>query len=618
MRARSLSLLLSGVSGVAILWPIASANAGCLPAPSAGDDIIVCDSTTPPEPTVAPVNLLAGNDSLTLNSGALNGGITGGTGTKTISLLGGSIASYRQHQRDDIALPARGDYGNDHRHGHVWRRQRPLEVHGGSIGGHVEQGDGVDAFVMSGGQMQSLDQGGGLDTAMISGGRIVGAFNDGDFVTMTGGRIGSVDLRVANNVMIMSGGTIDGNVNAEQGADTLQLSGGSIGGIVDFGNGNNTITVTGGSIGGGIATGTGTDTFTWRDAGSITGAINLGAGSDSATLQNLTAAALSSMTLLNGGTGAGTTTDSDTLTFNNTETAGIGRFQNWETLALTNGSRVTLDANLVLGNAGSTTRSLSIDNTSALLVGNGVNPIISSATADPLTVTNAGLIDFTNGGAAAQNSLTIQGNYVGNGGHMTMRTMLGSDGAPSDRLIISGGQASGTTGIAIVNAGGAGALTTGDGIQVVQTVNGGTTQPGAFGLSNAVAAGAYEYLLFRGGAAPGTSGNWYLRSTIIPTLPPPEPPAPPPTVPPPDSEVNPPPIPPTPVPPPAAAGIPLFRPEVALYSAVSGVVRELGRSMIGTFHERQGDQGLLRGRGATPPHGAARSGATPNRAGPAT
>ena len=57
------------------------------------------------------------------------------------------------------------------------------------------------------------------------------------------------------------------------------------------------------------------------------------------------------------------------------------------------------------------------------------------------------------------NSLTIEGNYVGTGGRLNVRTALGADSAPSDRLVISGGAASGTTGIGVTNVGGSGALT---------------------------------------------------------------------------------------------------------------------------------------------------------------
>ncbi len=73
--------------------------------------------------------------------------------------------------------------------------------------------------------------------------------------------------------------------------------------------------------------------------------------------------------------------------------------------------------------------------------------------------------------------------------------------------MIDGGTAGGQTLLKINNVGGPGAQTTGDGILVVEAVNGGSILPGAFvnsatsfRLANIVAAGPYEYLLVRGGA----------------------------------------------------------------------------------------------------------------------
>ena len=58
--------------------------------------------------------------------------------------------------------------------------------------------------------------------------------------------------------------------------------------------------------------------------------------------------------------------------------------------------------------------------------------------------------------------------------------MLGGNASPSDKLVVSGGQMSGNTSIGITNVGGQGALTLGNGILVVQAVNGATTTGNAF------------------------------------------------------------------------------------------------------------------------------------------
>ena len=62
---------------------------------------------------------------------------------------------------------------------------------------------------------------------------------------------------------------------------------------------------------------------------------------------------------------------------------------------------------------------------------------------------------------------------------MAINTVLGGSGSTSDLLVISGGAATGNTIVHVTNVGGVGAETIGNGIQVVEAVNGATTSPGA-------------------------------------------------------------------------------------------------------------------------------------------
>ncbi|UIP23749.1 autotransporter outer membrane beta-barrel domain-containing protein [Achromobacter deleyi] len=181
---------------------------------------------------------------------------------------------------------------------------------------------------------------------------------------------------------------------------------------------------------------------------------------------------------------------------------------------------------------------------------------------------------------ASYKTLTTQ-NYSGANGRIGLNAFLGADGSPSDRLVINGGTASGATSLLVTPSGGAGALTVGDGVLVVNAINGATTAPTAFSLGNRVAAGAYEYQLFHGGR-PDTGGNpddqnWYLRSTVDPT---PEPPVNPPTPGEPDNEV------------------PNYRREVPVDMAVPALASRLGLAMLGTYHDRAGEDYLLSGSSA--------------------
>ncbi|MBR0646624.1 autotransporter family protein [Plastoroseomonas hellenica] len=102
-------------------------------------------------------------------------------------------------------------------------------------------------------------------------------------------------------------------------------------------------------------------------------------------------------------------------------------------------------------------------------------------------------------------------------------------------------------------------LTT-EGIRVVETANGGTTAAGAFRLDTRVAAGAFEYQLFRGGSS--SAEDWYLRS-FAPAAP-------------------------------GEAPVPLYRPEVPLYAPIPALGRQMGLATLGTLHERVGELDNIR------------------------
>ncbi len=535
------------------LLATAPVQAACDLSPTAGNSIYVCDSGTDPDGLVD-----------------LNG-----ANTLTMAAPGGTVEG-------DVVF---GDLVDT------------VYVHAGTINGAVIQGNGQDIFVMTGGQIKSLQQGGDRDVANISGGHIVETFSDGDIVTMTGGRIGAVDLLIGNNEMRMSGGLIDASIKAGQNQDLIEISGtaevgtfittgsgddrifisgGTVGTeIITFNetaanhliDGNDRVEVSGGTIGSNIRFGQGSDNFVWQGGGSIGGDVRMGAGDDTARLIDLTEASFTAGRFIDGGSGLNGNNglSRDRLIFQATHASTVARYINWEALELTAGSALTLDGNLILGDVDSGTGELSVDSSSTLFAGNGINAAVAALTGgQAATVRNSGVIDLTNGTASATDTFTVVGNYVGVGGIVRLDTVLEGDGSPSDRLIIQDGSATGNTGIAIVNFGGGGDQTTADGILVVDTVNA-TTEAGAFQLASPVAFGAYEYLLFRGGFTAGTDENWYLRSTLID---PGEPTAP---------------------------GVPLVRPETAVYSALPPIARDMALATLGTFHERRGEQVLMAG-----------------------
>lgn len=196
-----------------------------------------------------------------------------------------------------------------------------------------------------------------------------------------------------------------------------------------------------------------------------------------------------------------------------------------------------------------------------------------------LSIASGGLAQFQPPTVGGFKTLTIQGALSGNG-TIGLNTVLAGDGAASDRIVINGGTATGTTALRIANAGGAGALTAANGIQVVEATNGGTTAATAFALDGRAVAGAYEYRLFRGSADGSMPDAWYLRS---------------------EQESPNPPAPPAPPGPPA----PLYRPEVSAYLANQHLA---GQMFVHSLHDRLGEPQYVQGQGFNPEQDKPRAG----------
>jgi len=116
------------------------------------------------------------------------------------------------------------------------------------------------------------------------------------------------------------------------------------------------------------------------------------------------------------------------------------------------------------------------------------------------------------------------------------------------------------------NPGSAG-FTTGNGIEVITAANGATTGADAFKLVGGARNGLAEYRLFQGGLDGGNPDNWYLRNTFVEVIDP-------------EAGIRP------PVP------LPIIGPEIATYSVVQPIARQLGMLSLGTRHERAGDDAM--------------------------
>ncbi|RWC68301.1 MAG: hypothetical protein EOS30_25805, partial [Mesorhizobium sp.] len=336
-----------------------------------------------------------------------------------------------------------------------------------------------------------------------------------------------------NNIINFADGQVQNGVTSTGNSNDAVINLGFFAGSISLGAGDDVLDLAAGDVQTSVDMGSGNDNFRWI-VGNVAATVQMGDGDDTALFVRLTQNNLTAGKIIDGGLGT------DTLTWDHT-TNDQGAQQgdqptnivNWEDFRLTNRSQLRFiftTGVLTLGDTQTGTGTLSIDSTSSVLAGNsfgyGVVPFDSSQL---VTVNNAGAIDLTNDspapgtGTSLHDTFTIHGNYVGQDGRLLLNTFLGTDNSPSDRLVIENGAGSGSTSILVTNVDGPGALTTGNGIQVVDATNGATTTAGAFALGGPVAAGVFEYNLFRGGVTPSaaTDNDWFLRNTVSPPPPPP-------------------------------------------------------------------------------------------------
>ncbi|MET3646012.1 outer membrane autotransporter protein [Phyllobacterium ifriqiyense] len=333
---------------------------------------------------------------------------------------------------------------------------------------------------------------------------------------------------IGGNAVLNSAGTVTGDAILGLGDDTFNLTGGTYTGKI-YGDDRDDA-----QSGDGVVNHEGNDTFNWA-GGNLVGGFYGQDGSDTAMVS---ASAYNGSQVLDGGDDTSVADGMiDRLTLKGvTATTNGGKIVNWEIVTLdqanlsiddgawhvgepdegttgvnlTNGS--TLDGMASLDFNGNMT----IDRTSTF-VGTGDGRGVYSFSGD---VTNAGTITTVDN--AVGDVVTINGNYVGDGGQMLFDVVLGNDSSKTDMVVING-DTSGTTNVGVNNVGGTGAQTN-EGIRIIG-VNGASN--GSFTLIGdylvdgkpATVAGAYAYQLYQGGTSTPTDGDWYLRSQLNPTDP---------------------------------------------------------------------------------------------------
>ena len=262
-----------------------------------------------------------------------------------------------------------------------------------------------------------------------------------------GGRINqAVTLGDGNDVFI-NRNIVANTIDMGAGVDVFDMEAGTVNGNVSLGSGNDQAFIRNGDITNTVLGQDGEDHVVWT-GGTIIG-LDTGADTDFAHFIGLTPTNLKTGLPVNGGLGS-----DDVLLWTNTVGDGVARYTNWELFELTDGSELTFDnfATLTLGDSGTGTGTLAIDETSTVFAGNGTHTVAPFASGQLVAVHNWGTIDLTNNNSNATDRFVVQGDYIGHEGSLNLQTFLGSDDSPSDRLVIDGGQGSGATasGLAVV------------------------------------------------------------------------------------------------------------------------------------------------------------------------
>ena len=381
--------------------------------------------------------------------------------------------------------------------------------------------------------------------------------------TYTGGTaLNAGTIAVANNAALGAGAlTMAGGTSLQANSSVSLANNVALSGASTINTNGNNMGLSGNMTGSGGFTKTGAGTLTLSGTNAYSGGTTVSAGTlagNTSSIQgNVINNAIVNFNQTTNGTYAGVMSGSGSLVKDGSGTVTISKANTYT------GDTSINAGGLIL--TGSTTSNTSIA-AGANLQGSGV---VNG------NVNNSGTITPSFNGSAT--NLTVNGNYIGNGGNFVGSMYAPASAPVSDTLTVTG-NTTGSTGITVTDKGGLGNRTVGNGIPVI-IVNG-TSTSNAFALNQRVAAGAYEYKLYKGGAS-GVGNSWYL-STQAPT------PASTPGSSSGSSAA-------TSVAPPAPVLTPAAgeRIEVAVYPAVPSLVQLYAQTAVDTLDQRRGDLNLV-------------------------
>ncbi|MFA9438791.1 autotransporter outer membrane beta-barrel domain-containing protein [Uliginosibacterium sp. sgz301328] len=312
----------------------------------------------------------------------------------------------------------------------------------------------------------------------------------------------------AISLALSEASALTGNTTASGGGVTLQLDSGSQldGDVTASNQGTVDVSLDASSAEGNVSAQTeGAVTFALSAASQFTGNTSAtGLGTVDATLDNASTyigdASASDQGALN------LTLDNGSTMTGNVSAATTGT----ATVALANGSVLTGVVNSSEYDATGARDDANAGTVNMNMATNSVWNMTDSSVVSNLRLSNARInfatpADTSDAAAFVPTTLTVAGDYEGDGGVMAMNTVLGDDTSKTDKLVVKG-STSGTTNVVINNIGGAGAQTV-EGIEIVN-VEGDSN--GVFQKLDGtrIVAGSYDYSIVN------KNKNWYLTSLL--------------------------------------------------------------------------------------------------------
>ncbi|NKB20958.1 MAG: PEP-CTERM sorting domain-containing protein [Alphaproteobacteria bacterium] len=288
---------------------------------------------------------------------------------------------------------------------------------GSTFSGAVALGNGNDVVTFDGGDVStvaSIDGGNGTDdrvnfenvTATMDSSLLTDVekvnINDGATVSLTGtydqevsvntgGTLsGGLTQGAGDNVLKVSGGTVNGNIVTGDGVNTVSVdNSGMVTGNITSGIDSDAVTVSDGSVDGNISTGDGVDTVKIENVGSVTGDISTSAGNDIVSVSDST---------VDGDIGTGTGADNVTINAGGGVTGTIETGGFTDTVTINSGGTLTGDLS-------------TSDGADTILIAGGTvaGNVTTGGDADIMTVSAGGAVNGTIGMGNGNDSLTFDG-----------------------------------------------------------------------------------------------------------------------------------------------------------------------------------------------------------------